>query len=801
MIAKKSKKSRITSSERVPYYFKPANLSYEDWQKALRRQYALDQNFKVKNLNGHPVFSDFEVTNPQNQKVYKVAIRSEKIGLNYCSCPDFKINTLGTCKHIEYTLHQLKRKRGASAIFKQGFTPSYSSISLRYGMERKVVLRIGLRQIDSLKKLASGYFDENHVLLPQAYDHFEKFLEAVLRLDPQFRCYSDAFQFIVEMREDRRRRRLIEERYSQGVHDPRLDALLKTSLYPYQKEGILFAAKAGRALIADDMGLGKTIQAMGAAELMAKEFGIEKVLVICPTSLKYQWLSEIEKFTTRSACAIEGSFLKRREQYLGPEFFKIATYHAVQNDLEVIQKFSPDLVILDEAQRIKNWKTRTARNIKRIASPYALVLTGTPLENRLEELHSIVEFVDRFKLGPLFRFLEKHQVLDENGKVVGYRSLHEIGSSLSSILIRRHKKEVLEQLPPRIEKHFFVPVTEEQWKIHQENYETVCRLVNKWRRFKFLSEKDRQILMICLNSMRMVSNNTFILDEKTRKGPKIDEMMTFLKEVFEREEEKVVIFSQWERMTRLVAERLEEIGVGFESLHGGVPSRQRKDLLHRFHHDPKARVFLSTDAGGVGLNLQCASMVINLDCPWNPAVLEQRIARVHRLGQKKPVHVVHFISSGTIEEELLKLLKFKRSLFEGVLDGGQSEVFMGEDRFKRFMKTVELVAKSSSGVAPKLEPKEVTQDTGSEFEREEQESEGAEAPLQPMHELMTAGVTLLEKLRDVISKSSSGSTSFSSFVEKDQNTGRPILKIPLPNEEVLNKLNHVWNVLAEALKK
>src|SRR5262249_39398152 len=146
-------------------------------------------------------------------------------------------------------------------------------------------------------------------------------------------------------------------------------------------------------------------------------------------------------------------------------FFKIMNYDTVHRDLDLIDSWGPDLVILDEAQRIKNWETRTARSVKRIISPYALVLTGTPLENRLEELISIVQYVDRYRLGPTHKLLHDHQDRDEFGKVTGYRNLDRIGQTLQPILVRRHKDQVLDQLPERIDSHIFVPMTEAQAKL------------------------------------------------------------------------------------------------------------------------------------------------------------------------------------------------------------------------------------------------------------------------------------------------------------------------------------------------
>ena len=439
------------------------------------------------------------------------------------------------------------------------------------------------------------------------------------------------------------------------------------------------------------MGLGKTVQAIAAAEILARLFGVERVLVVCPTSLKHQWQREIERFVNRSVDVINGGRTRREKHYALDSFYKVLNYDTVYRDLDLIEKWAPDLVILDEAQRIKNWATRTARSVKRITSPYALVLTGTPLENRLEELLSIVQFVDRYRLGPTFKLLDKHQIRDDYGKVIGYRDLDKIGKTLEPILLRRQKDEVLDQLPERIDSNVFVPMTPLQMKHHQENLEIVARIVYKWRTYSFLSEADQRRLMIALQRMRMSCDSTYLVDHRTDHGVKADEAVTLLGEILERPGAKVVVFSQWLRMHELLVRRIQEHQWGHVVFHGGVPGARRKDLIDRFREDPDCRLFLATDVGGTGLNLQHASVVINMDLPWNPAVLEQRIGRVHRLGQAQPVRVVNFVAEKTIEEGMLEVLKFKKSLFAGVLDGGEKDVFLGGSRLNKFMEQVEKI--------------------------------------------------------------------------------------------------------------
>jgi SNF2 family DNA or RNA helicase len=682
--------STITNKKKkkVSYYKKPDNMSIDQWQIELRKQFALDQNFEINNIGNHPVFSDFKVYNTESRKIYKVSIRNKEYGMNFCSCPDFKINGLRTCKHIEYVLYKLKNIQQNEKYWGKEADLDYSSVSLRYEKQRKIYLRIGSNRSDQIKKLARNYFDADGYLLPSALYSIDEFVYEAYKIDQDFRIYPDALEYIKNKRNADNREKLM-KKYSLNGNNNNFKDLLKVNLYPFQKEGVIKAVKAGRVLIADEMGLGKTIQAIASAEILANELGIEKVLIICPTSLKYQWQMEINKFTNREVNVIEGLIHKRRKQYEDNQFYKIISYGVVRSDLEFINKFAPDLVILDEAQRIKNWKTKIAQSIKQISSEYAIVLTGTPLENRLEELHSIVEFIDRYKLGPLFRFLYTHQIIDEFGKIIGYTKLHDINETLDPILVRRTKKEIEDQLPDRLDKNFFVKMTKEQLRYHSDYYEIVSRLVNKWRRQGFLSEEDRDKLLIALSCMRMVCDSTYILDQKTRHDTKIDELVIILEEVLENKDEKIVIFSQWKRMTELVADELGKMNIGYEYLHGDIPSAKRKEIIDNFHHNRDSRVFLSTDVGGVGLNLQCANIVINIDIPWNPAVLEQRVARVYRLGQKKHVRVINMVSKFSIEHKILHLLKFKKSVFKGVLDKEKDTVLMDSGKFGEFMEQLE----------------------------------------------------------------------------------------------------------------
>ncbi|MGH8291675.1 MAG: SNF2-related protein [Steroidobacteraceae bacterium] len=833
-------------------------MAVEEWQRDLRRQFGRMQAFKWKNLGAEPIFSEFAVENPQSGNRYRVAIRGVRSGENFCSCPDFSTNDLGTCKHIEFILGRLERKRGGRRALAQGFKPRYSEVYLQYGAERHVRFRAGLDCPPPLSRRAARLFcgPPAGALPAVQMSTLQSFLVEARRRDHEVRCYEDVLGFIAQVRDAEERRRIINSAYPEGGASSALRKLLKTELYPYQADGALFAARAGRCLIGDEMGLGKTIQAIAAVELFARHFGAERVLIVCPTSLKHQWERELARFTDRHSQVIGGLRAAREAQYSQQSFCKITNYDVLSKDLDLIGRWSPDVAIVDEAQRVKNWNTVAARALKRIETPYAIVLTGTPLENRLEELVSIVQFVDSYRLGPTWRLRHEHQTLDEAGRVIGYRGLDRIGKTLEPVLLRRRKAEVLSQLPSRVDKTLFVEMTQEQMRHHEANAEIVDRIVSRWRKTGFLSDADQRRLTCALQNMRMSCNSTYLLDKRTDYGAKTDELATILEELFERPEAKAVIFSSWIATHELIIRRLKRKRWGHVLFHGGVPSAQRGALVDRFREDPGCRVFLSTDAGGVGLNLQhAASTIINMDLPWNPAVLEQRIGRVHRLGQAHGVNVVNFVAEGTIEQRMLSLLAFKKSLFAGVLDGGDSEVFLGGTRLSKFMESVEAVTRISSAEAPPAAVPEAlsarrrtqpgsTAGSGTDVatsrpsstlapaverqvaaatlhttgapagpsasERLTEELAAAErgaAPGQaqnPWAPLLQAGLELAQVLSAASNASTAAapeSSAMQSWVEKDARTGRQYLRLPLPDPGAVQALATALSRLMESIAR
>ncbi len=801
----------------------PADLSPVAWQRGLRRQFGREQAFGLENLTSEPFFSEFRVSNPVSKSSYRVAIRGLGPGGNFCSCPDYATSELGTCKHIEFTLAQLEKKRGARTAFARGYQPAFSELYLRNDGKRSVHFRAGTDCPPAVCEAAAVLFDaERDGMLPDdRLDDLEPFMAMASKFGHEFRAYDDALDFIAGRRDADRRASKLDQLFPRGAADPKLLALLKTPIYPYQAEGALFAVRDGRALIGDDMGLGKTIQAIAATEILARHFGVSKVLVICPTSLKYQWQSEIMRFSGRqgenAARVINGGRAQRQKDYALDDFCKITNYEKLKPDLDLIAAWAPELVIVDEAQRVKNWNTIAARALKRVDSPYAIVLTGTPLENKLEELISIVQFVDQHRLGPTWKILHEHQVKDEAGRVTGHTGLEKIGQTLSPVMIRRRKSEVLRQLPSRTDQNLLVPMTEMQMLYHQENADVVARIVQRWRKTRFLSDKDQRRLTCALQNMRMSCNSTYLLDQETDHGVKADELAALFEDLFAEPDAKAVVFSQWTRTHDILIRRLEARGLGYVSFHGGVPSDKRPALVAQFRDDPTCRVFLSTDAGSTGLNLQHASTLVNMDLPWNPAILEQRIARIHRMGQKRPVRVINFVAKGTIEEGMLSVLAFKRSLSAGILDGGGGEISLGGSRLSHFMKEVENVTGRMGEGAAVTSAEEVktivaADDAGSGedinadvnvgagqttiAQTDEAGASSRDAESAPWQALVQVGARFIAAL----AAANDPSAPAHPWIERDPATGAQNLKMPLPPPETARQLANALSVLADTLR-
>ena len=645
---------------------------------------------EVRALDGdRGPFCDYRVASSSGSG-YVVEVRSIEERINSCGCRDFATNRLGTCKHVEGAVRRIgargqrgsndrievfldERTREPRMVVPSGTARKHPALTAEVGRLYGNLRRGSSRALRALRDTAHS--SEDRLRVSRRLEHWLETRQAAVRRE------RARARFEADLKSGRRS----------------LDGLLKRPLLPYQAEGVLHLAFGERALLADDMGLGKTAQAIAACALLRELRGIERVLVVSPASLKAEWEEQIAKFlhargrppgvssegsnsegSSAESATSEGSGYPvtvvfggpaaRRAAYERRAFFTLCNYEQVLGDGDaLIATLQPDVVILDEAQRIKNWQTKTANAVKKLRSRYAFVLTGTPLENRIDEIYSIVQFLDPELLGPLFRFNREFYHLDEKGRPVGYRNLETLADRVSSIMLRRRKEDVEGQLPGRVDKTFFVPMTDAQMSFYDDYERLVGRLASIAKRRPLRKEEFEQ-LQRYLACMRMVCDTPYILDDKPYECPKMDELERLLPDLLDDPGCKIIVFSEWVRMLALVRGYALGAGLEFAWHTGSVPQQRRRAEIRRFREDPGCRLFLSSESGGVGLNLQAANVVVNMDQPWNPARLEQRIARVWRKHQTRPVTVINLVSQDTIEHRMLGLLESKRALADGVLD-------------------------------------------------------------------------------------------------------------------------------------
>jgi superfamily II DNA or RNA helicase len=620
-----------------------------------------------------PFFGSFRVGSSAGG-FYEVEIRSLDRPLNSCGCADHRVNGLGTCKHIEGVLAKLERRgKRALAQARRDGSRRIEFFIARDGAPGPMLLwPTEGANTATWQALLAPFLTDDGRLADATPDRIDALLHRIGQVAPHAPAGLRISRFIDPWIAEARRREAKVTARSDFLAEvaagrQTLD-VLRHKLLPYQREGMLHLAFGERALLADDMGLGKTIQAIAAAELLRRLAGVARVLVVCPASLKGEWQEQIARFSGAPTRLVSGPRAARLLQYADPPFFTVVNYEQVVIDAAEINRIvRPDIVILDEAQRIKNWQTKTARCVKSLASRYAFVLTGTPIENRIDEIYSIVQFLDPGLLGPLFRFNRTFYELDERGRPTGYKNLDELKRQLQPVMLRRRKRDVEAELPGRTVKNYLVGMESEQ-RLRYDDYKAqAARLVQISKR-RPLSPKEFQRLQMLLACMRMLCDSPFILDPACRISPKIDELERILSELLAEPERKVIIFSEWERMLDLVRELARDMNLEWAWHTGSVPQERRRAEIARFKQDPGCRLFLSTDSGSVGLNLQVASVVINLDLPWNPAKLEQRIARAWRKNQMRTVDVINLVTEDSIEYAMLHILVQKQKLADGVLD-------------------------------------------------------------------------------------------------------------------------------------
>ncbi|MEZ4221525.1 MAG: DEAD/DEAH box helicase [Polyangiaceae bacterium] len=616
-----------------------------------------------------------------------------------CDCPDYTKSSLGICKHLLVVLESVwssprkvarAEREVASARTRVDWDPI---LPMTGPLDRLAGLRLeGALPAAALARrfTKDGYIDVR-ALRPRRERG-----RAVAVISQSRIVKTPAALAILRQEAERcSRESECEASLSKALATLRT---LKRRLYPYQREGVTEFLRKGRLLLADDMGLGKTTQAIAVCHALFNSGRVSRGLLVVPASLKPQWLREWHDTSKSPAWVIDGSPAERAEQYRAlKRGFAIIGYEQLLRDFHLVRALDPELVILDEAQRIKNWATKSAQYVKALTPRYRLVLTGTPMENRLEELASLLDWIDDVALAPKWRLVPAYTQVTGDGAEgqAGARNLKTLRERLRPCVLRRVRKEVLAQLPRRVDTRVPVEMTQAQRCEHDELDRPIAALISQRQRRPLRQEEFMQLMQL-LNKQRMISNGLGQVEFEslwptiatTRPNaarlnslaaPKLVELRRIVEDIAVAQERKVVIFSQWRRMLRLahwsLGDILGDAGLSARFFTGAERTAQRTRSVVDFHDDPNVRVLFLSDAGGVGLNLQrAASACINIELPWNPAVLEQRIGRIYRLGQKRPIDVYNLVCDYGIESRISDLVGNKRALFDSVFDGTSDAV-------------------------------------------------------------------------------------------------------------------------------
>lgn len=467
---------------------------------------------------------------------------------------------------------------------------------------------------------------------------------------------------------------------------------MKLKPYDFQIIGINFLTQIKRCLIGDEMGLGKTSQAIGGAYRLYRAGEVTKALVLCPASVKYQWGQEIEKFCNLSYVVVDGTKAKRQEAYASDAFFVIVNYELLLRDIDDIAAVLPDIIICDEVHRIKSWTSQTSKNILKLDAEYKWGLTGTPLQNRPEEIFNVFAFLEPSILGNLWAFRKKYVVIgDAYGRKnvpLGPKNLDDLHRRLSPYMLRRLKKDVAKDLPEMIYTPKIIEMTKDQAQLNNLVFKDFQQLMDKVDAMverdeygdiiKSPPEADRALGYFILlqeisDSLELLSMSDSKMaqgyDISSKDSPKLEELYEICKEKLDNDPNaKIVVFTQFERMQRLVEAKLKKLGKAVV-LNGATPGKKRQEAIDSFKTDSSIKFFLATDSGNYGINLQESDLLINVDIPWNPAIFLQRAARIHRLtSTHDSVEIISLLCRGSIDEIIYNTMYKKMEIAGKVIE-------------------------------------------------------------------------------------------------------------------------------------
>lgn len=461
---------------------------------------------------------------------------------------------------------------------------------------------------------------------------------------------------------------------------PDTEFITPLPLYPYQKVGAAFLYRVESGLLGDEPGLGKTLMSLAVCE----KAGARKILILCPSAVKWQWHDEIARFFPRygigakNTVVIEGNKEERTRLWSSPKAnvsptFIIANYELLIRDLEEINMHEWDVIIADEATRIANPRAKQSKAIKKLKAKRRLALTGTPVSNRANEVWNIIDFTNPGALGNYFSFLQRYCLKNRWGGIFGYQNMDELRNKLKRYMIRRLKVDVLPELPEKIISDVPFELSDEEGALYKKLKKEILFEIEKKDIEKLENPMTIQYTLVKMTRLRQLADSMELLGHNT-KSSKLDVLKDLLRETLEGNDRKAIVFTQFAEMADILERELNEWGAYV--IQGNVPDKTRKELLDLFNGDGAGRILVMTSAGQYGLNVQRASVLFHYDQEWSLAKMQQREGRAHRIGQKDTVLVYNLLAKGTIDYYVKKVLHGKAELSSQIL--GDVPISIGE---------------------------------------------------------------------------------------------------------------------------
>ena len=427
-------------------------------------------------------------------------------------------------------------------------------------------------------------------------------------------------------------------------------------------------------ILADEMGLGKTIQVIYYIKEILKEEK-NKFLIVVPTSLAYNWIYEFAKFAKEiKVLLVVGNKKEREEKLKQKQNYDviITTYGLLREDEEKYENDYFHTMIIDEAQNIKNYMAGVSKTVKKIKAKTKFALTGTPIENSTIELWSIFDFIMPGYLANLQKFQNKYKINDFNDD--SEILIKGLNNQIAPFILRRRKKDVIKELPEKLENNIFIDLSEEQKKIYVSELENVKKKMDELLENGGMTKVRFMILQLLMKLRQICIDPAIIYDDYKGGSNKIDTLISVVKESINNNH-KILIFTSFKTALNIVKERLDKEKINSYIIDGSVKSKERMDRVEEFNNSLNPCVFLiMLKSGGTGLNLTSADVVIHLDLWWNPQAENQATDRAHRIGQKNVVEVIKLITKGTIEEKILTLQEKKKKLSDKIIDGDTRDV-------------------------------------------------------------------------------------------------------------------------------